>query len=378
MIAVIADDLTGAAEIAGIALGFGLRVQLFMGEAAQVSDTDVMIVSTDSRSMKLPDALQATRQALEHIIRLHPEVIFKKTDSILRGHVGPELAMQSRMTGLLRILLLPGNPSLGRTIRDGIYFVNDTPLAETAFAQDPEFPAQSSDVISRVEGMDMKSGTHISGIPEQGAIIGDIRNEADLDQWAGLVTEDVIPAGGGDFFAAMLRSKYKAVSVLSPEPLYPFIFIQGTSFGGASHPVRRSAIASGRALLIDSAMDVESDDYRQWLYEGVRLKRAGKYLFIGFDLEQMGADADPVHMRNLMGKCVAALCSFEMPAEIFVEGGSSAQAILAAIGIRGCRPTEVWSRGVVRLTSDRVCVTVKPGSYPLPNAVIGLFISPET
>jgi uncharacterized protein YgbK (DUF1537 family) len=99
---------------------------------------------------------------------------------------------------------------------------------------------------------------------------------------------------------------------------------------------------------------------------------------MGFDLERLTEDADPVHMRRLMAKCVADLCSFEMPAELFVEGGSSAQAILDAIGIRGCRPTEVWSRGVVRLKSDRVSVTVKPGSYPLPETVIGLFTSPAS
>ena len=378
MIAVIADDLTGAAEIAGIALGFGLQVRLFMGESSPVSDSDVLIVSTDSRSMRLPDALQATRQALGSIKRLQPTIIFKKTDSILRGHVGPELAMQSRMTGLHRILLLPANPSLGRTIRKGVYLVNGIPLSETVFAQDPEFPAHSSDVTQRVVGMDVMSAAHASGIPEQGAVIGDITSEDDLDQWAGLVWDDVMSAGGGDFFSAILRRKYKPAAAPLPTPLYPFIFIQGTSFGGAEHPVRMAAMRYGRALLIDPGMDIGSDDYRQWLYEGVRLKRSGEYLFIGFDLERLGDDINPAQMRILMGKCVADLCSFEMPAEIFLEGGSSAQAILDAMGIRGCRPTEVWSRGVVRLQSDRVSVTVKPGSYPLPKTVIGLFTSPAT
>ena len=378
MIAVIADDLTGAAEMAGIALGFGLQVRLFMSESGPVSDTNVLIVSTDSRSMKLPDALQATRQVLESIMRQRPDIIFKKTDSILRGHVGPELAMQSRMTGLQRILLLPANPSLGRTIRKGVYLVNGIPLAQTVFAQDPEFPAHSSDVTQRVVGMDMMSAEHTSGVPEQGAMIGDITSEDDLDQWAGMVTDDIIAAGGGDFFSALLRKKHMRAAAPLPTPLYPFIFIQGTSFGGAEHPVRMAAMRYGRALLIDPGMDIGSDDYRQWLYEGVRLKRSGEYLFIGFDLERMGDDINPAQMRILMGKCVADLCSFEMPAEIFVEGGSSAQAILDAMGIRGCRPTEVWSRGVVRLQSDRVSVTVKPGSYPLPETVIELFTSPAS
>lgn len=43
-------------------------------------------------------------------------------------------------------LLVPANPSRGRIIRDGRYFVDGIPLNEPAFARDPEHPPRSSSV----------------------------------------------------------------------------------------------------------------------------------------------------------------------------------------------------------------------------------------
>jgi uncharacterized protein YgbK (DUF1537 family) len=51
MIAVIADDFTGAAELAGISLRYGLKVELCVGKV-EYKNADVLVVSTDSRSLK--------------------------------------------------------------------------------------------------------------------------------------------------------------------------------------------------------------------------------------------------------------------------------------------------------------------------------------
>jgi uncharacterized protein YgbK (DUF1537 family) len=51
MIAVIADDFTGAAELAGISLRYGLTVSVCLHDEIS-TDADVLIISTDSRSLK--------------------------------------------------------------------------------------------------------------------------------------------------------------------------------------------------------------------------------------------------------------------------------------------------------------------------------------
>ncbi len=133
MIAVIADDFTGAAELAGISLRYGLKVSLFTRD---VKDTgaDVLIVSSDSRSMNKEEALQETERILTALIELNPTLIYKKTDSVMRGYVVDELKLQQDLQGLKKIFYLPANPSLNRIIQNGKYYVGGQPIAETDFA----------------------------------------------------------------------------------------------------------------------------------------------------------------------------------------------------------------------------------------------------
>ena len=57
MIVVVADDMTGAAEIAGFCLRYGLRVA-FATEVTELPKADVLVVATDTRSMELNDAVR--------------------------------------------------------------------------------------------------------------------------------------------------------------------------------------------------------------------------------------------------------------------------------------------------------------------------------
>ena len=94
---VIADDITGAAEIAGIAHRFGLATRMVVasGDTWQLADDnadDIVVIATDTRSMTKSEAVAET-VAVARQIRMADDqpVVFKKTDSALRGHVAAEL-----------------------------------------------------------------------------------------------------------------------------------------------------------------------------------------------------------------------------------------------------------------------------------------------
>ena len=59
--------------------------------------------------------------------------------------------------------------------------------------------------------------------------------------------------------------------------------------------------------------------------------------------------------------------------EIFIEGGATAAATLHEMKISRLQPVEEWQRGVVRMSSDEYFITVKPGSYPLPDDLVRLY-----
>ena len=76
----------------------------------------MLIISTDSRSLKKKEALKVTADAVRKIVQLKPDLIYKKIDSVLRGYVLDELKVQMELSGLNKVFIMPANPSLGRTI----------------------------------------------------------------------------------------------------------------------------------------------------------------------------------------------------------------------------------------------------------------------
>ena len=59
--------------------------------------------------------------------------------------------------------------------------------------------------------------------------------------------------------------------------------------------------------------------------------------------------------------------------EIFIEGGSTAAAILEELNIKNLAPINELERGVVRMIANDLFITVKPGSYELPQQIKELY-----
>ena len=99
MIAVIADDFTGAAEIGGIGLRHGLNV-IIETEPIRNRLADLIIIATDTRSLRADEASRQITQITEHLLQFNPKFIFKKIDSVLRGNIKEELLAQMIIEGI--------------------------------------------------------------------------------------------------------------------------------------------------------------------------------------------------------------------------------------------------------------------------------------
>ena len=93
MIAVIADDFTGAAEIGGVAIRNGFQVVIDTKVDKEVK-TDILIIATDTRSQGPATAALLIKKITCDLLELRPDFIYKKIDSILRGNVAEELLAQ--------------------------------------------------------------------------------------------------------------------------------------------------------------------------------------------------------------------------------------------------------------------------------------------
>src|SRR5690554_2793952 len=109
MIAVIADDFTGAAEIGGIGLRYGLKV-VIETEPFEQPDVDILVIATDTRSLNGEEASAQISRITRDLMKIRPELIFKKIDSALRGNIVEELAAQMKTSGKKRGVIIPANP----------------------------------------------------------------------------------------------------------------------------------------------------------------------------------------------------------------------------------------------------------------------------
>lgn len=133
---ILADDLTGALE-AGARFAGAVVV---MGNDAPAG-AEVVVFDTETRHLPEEEAAAVVRD----VVARHPaQVIYKKTDSTLRGNIGAELAALPE--GIVHYV--PAYPRMGRVVRDGVLLVNGVPVHETAFARDPCEPVRDSRVCS--------------------------------------------------------------------------------------------------------------------------------------------------------------------------------------------------------------------------------------
>src|SRR5215218_2960098 len=145
-VAIIADDLTGAADT-GVQLaraGYRTAVAFRGSPMPPAGDLDAVALDTDSRAMPAGFAAKRVLEA-GHAVR-HARIVYKKLDSTLRGPIAAELAAALEATGRHRVVVAPAFPSAGRTTVDGVQLVRGVPVHETEAKYDPRTPVREGHV----------------------------------------------------------------------------------------------------------------------------------------------------------------------------------------------------------------------------------------
>ncbi len=380
MIAILADDFTGAAEVGAVALRYGLSAQVQDRFGPDVA-TDVIVLNTDSRSLPSYQAAAVVAETTGPI-RQTARWVYKKIDSVLRGPVVAEVQAALSALGLERAILAPANPSLGRTIRQGRYYVNDVPLHQTAFATDKEYPASTSDVLSLLS----RGGATPSGLlelnqatPPQGIFIaGQVQSTEDLAAWAAKVDERTLPVGGAEFLAAVLEAKGHArTRQVVHSPLRgerAMLLVCGSSPPYAAKTIEQ---ARGRGIevlpmpqaLLDQAADAPAIMQR-WADQAcdALARRGSAVVSIGKGTDRPGC---PQVMVDRLVELAVAVLSRARVGSLCVEGGTTAWTLVKHLGWQRFRVHRELAPGVVAMgvVGGGPQVTMKPGSYAWPEDI---------
>jgi uncharacterized protein YgbK (DUF1537 family) len=150
----IADDYTGASDLANTLTRQGLRTVQTIGVPADdlaLPEVDAVVVSLKSRSIEAGQAVTKSRAAEKWLRgRGAGHVLFKicsTFDSTDAGNIGPVMDALRADSGDTIVLVTPAFPETGRTVYMGNLFVGPVPLNESPLKDHPLNPMHDSNLV---------------------------------------------------------------------------------------------------------------------------------------------------------------------------------------------------------------------------------------
>lgn len=218
----IADDFTGATDLANNLVRSGMRVVQTIGVPATPLDAEVdaVVVSLKSRTIAPGEAAAQSVKALEWLQAQGAQQIYFKYcstfDSTAQGNIGPVTDALMAAMGVDFTIATPAFPDAGRTVFKGYLFVGDVLLHESGMQDHPLTPMKDPNLVRvlqaqtkqkvglidyKVIGQGVQAiGERMTSLREQGvgiAIVDAVSNADLVVLGAALKNMSLVTAGSG-------------------------------------------------------------------------------------------------------------------------------------------------------------------------------------
>ncbi len=159
---VIADDFTGATDIASFLVQNGMSTVQVNGVPAEALalNADAIVVSLKSRSCAPEKAVADSLQALQWLQQQGCERFYFKYcstfDSTAQGNIGPVTDALLDALGESQTIISPSLPVNGRTVYQGHLFVMDQLLSDSGMRHHPVTPMTDSNLLRLMEAQSQR------------------------------------------------------------------------------------------------------------------------------------------------------------------------------------------------------------------------------
>lgn len=196
----IADDLTGATDLAIMLARGGMRTIQVMAvpdSNAELQGYDAVVVALKTRTCPVAEAVELSLRSADALLKLGARQIYFKYcstfDSTDHGNIGPVAEALLEHLGASIAIACPAFPTNKRTVYMGNLFVGDVPLAESPMKDHPLTPMRDSNLVRVLQRQSKaKVGLVPFNIVEQGGFA--VRQAIEAAQAAGqrLVIVDAV------------------------------------------------------------------------------------------------------------------------------------------------------------------------------------------
>ena len=365
----IADDFTGATDLAGLLARSGVNVSLRIGvPASPPQDTAAFeVIALKCRTAPVVEAIAECLDALDWLKKAGATRFFWKYcstfDSTDKGNIGPVAEALMQALDCQQTIYCPAFPENGRSIFMGNLFVGQQPLAESPMKDHPLTPMRDSNLLRLLQPQVSKSVglidrlTVARGIDATREVLRNLRDDdiahvvidavADEDLYTIAAACRHLPLlTGGSAIAMPLPGLYQQDSLIDDEQnsFTPGTLPEGAIvLSGSCSQMTRRQVAHYKAhapsyQLDPLSLDAHGDkDVKQWLQGQSRQSNPLVYATaepadVQAAQSKLGIDS----ASQLIESTLAELAIFarELGFQRFiVAGGESSGAVTRALGV---------------------------------------------
>jgi uncharacterized protein YgbK (DUF1537 family) len=405
----IADDFTGATDLANNLVRSGMRTVQTIGVPAEPlnEDVDAVVVALKSRTIAAGDAVAQALAALDWLKRAGCRQFYFKYcstfDSTAQGNIGPVAEALMQALGAKIAIACPAFPTNARTIYMGNLFVGDVPLSESGMRNHPLTPMQDANLVRVLQAQsrgqvglvawpavvagEQAIRARFAALEAEGVRLAvvDAITDADLHAIAAACAgHPLVTAGSG--VALGLPENFRRAGLLparadaSELPRVPgFSAVISGSCSQATNAQVANWLASGRAairidpLAIAAGADAAADALRHAVPQLV----AGPVLFYATAAPdavkavqaKLGVAAAGALVEQALARIAQGLVAAGVT-RLVVAGGETAGAVVQALGVSALKIGPQIDPGVPWTASSGarpILLALKSGNFGTPD-----------
>jgi 3-dehydrotetronate 4-kinase len=412
----IADDFTGATDLASMLVRHGMATVQLIGVPADgidPGDAQAVVVALKSRTIPADQAIRQSLAALEWLrARGAEQILFKYCstfDSTERGNIGPVSEALLEALGADFTIACPALPENGRSIYLGHLFVGDQPLSDSHMRHHPLTPMTDSNLVRvlqrqskgpvglvpypAVERGPEAIRARIDALRTQGVRQAIVDAVSDRHLLAlGVAAADLALITGGSGIAMGLPENFRRRGLLAAGeradrlPHTPGLeaILAGSCSAATLDQIEQHRAAGRPTLTLDPiGLTDGGDDVER------ALAFAGKHLGAGPVLitssappeevakvqERLGRERAGAAIEDAMAAIARGLVA-QGVRRLVVAGGETSGAVVGALGIKGLRigpPIDPGVPWTTSLSDPPLALALKSGNFGAPDFFLKAF-----
>ncbi len=392
-IGVVADDFTGASDIALTLAEGGMRTAQFIGvpDGPASACVEAGVVALKSRTAPVAEAVTESVAACRWLIAQGAgQVVFKVCstfDSTDEGNIGPVLDALAAELDEDQVIVCPAFPENGRSVYQGYLFVADRLLNESGMQDHPLTPMKDADLRRVLAPQTVRAVGHVpartvaqgplalrAAMPKvQAHVIVDAIHDEDL-RVIGAAAQDRKLLCGGSGIAIGLPANFAAKAAT---PKWQPITGKGVVLSGSCSRATREQVTDyrktypSREITAEEAVDGTVD--LAALVDWILSQDAPPLVYSSADPEEVraaqdrfGRAASATAIEGLFSD-LAAMLKARGTARIVVAGGETSGAVVKGLAARVLDIGPRIAAGVPMVRTDGMALALKSGNFGGPS-----------